>query len=388
MKALYIDCTMGAAGDMLSAALLELIDDKEAFIKKMNALNIPGVEVSYNTAVKYAMSGLQFNVSINGKNEEAHHHEHGHEHKHTSLHDIEHIVNALDVSEKVRKDILAVYTVIARAEGRAHGKTVNQIHFHEVGMMDAVADIAAFALLVEQLEVERIFASPVSLGFGHVHCAHGTLPVPAPATAYILQDVPVFAGNVKGEMCTPTGAALLKYFASEFRNMPMMTIKNIGCGMGKKDFGSLSCVRVMYGEIRDESNDEVVELSCNIDDMTGEAVGFAFEELLKEGALDVYTAPIQMKKSRPGILLSVMCIPEDKEKFIRLIFKHTTTIGIRESVSRRYTLSRKTHKMQTRYGRIREKISSGYGVERKKYEYEDLADIARSGDLGILDIEI
>ncbi len=130
MKALYIDCTMGAAGDMLSAALLELIDDKEAFIKKMNALNIPGVEVSYNTAVKYAMSGLQFNVSINGKNEEAHHHEHGHEHKHTSLHDIEHIVNALDVSEKVRKDILAVYTVIARAEGRAHGKTVNQIHIH------------------------------------------------------------------------------------------------------------------------------------------------------------------------------------------------------------------------------------------------------------------
>ena len=252
--------------------------------------------------------------------------------------------------------------------------------------MDAIADITAVCLLMDKLAPDQVVVSPVHVGSGHVHCAHGILPVPAPATAYILKDVPIYGGSVRGELCTPTGAALLKHFASRFGDMPVMKVQNVGYGMGKKDFEQANCVRAMIGETAEET-EEVLELSCNVDDMTAEEIGFAMERLFEGGARDVYTIPIGMKKSRPGTLIRVMCLKQDKERMLRLIFKYTSTIGVRETKIQRYVLERRVETVSTPYGDVRKKTSAGYGVTREKYEYEDLSRIALEQDRSIRDLK-
>ena len=228
--------------------------------------------------------------------------------------------------------------------------------------------------------------SPVNVGSGHVHCAHGILPVPAPATAYILKDIPVYSGHITGELCTPTGAALLKHFVSGFENMPPMKIKAIGYGMGKKDFEMVNAVRSLLGEAS-EKPEEIIEFTCNLDDISAEKVGFAMERLFAEGAVEVYTVPVNMKKSRPGELLCVMCRESDKERILETIFKYTTTLGVRENISRRYALHRSEETLQTPYGPVRVKNSEGYGVKRAKLEYEDLAKIARETGKTLAELE-
>lgn len=395
MRILYLDCSMGAAGDMLAAALLELLPNPEEFIKELNALDIPGVVFKNEPSVKCGITGTHMIVTVNGEEEESydHHHEHhnhdhdhnhGHSrHHHNGLHDIEHIVRGhLALPRKVQDDVMAVYGLIAEAESHVHGVPVSEIHFHEVGTMDAIADITAVCMLMDRLAVDEVIVSPVHVGSGQVKCAHGILPVPAPATAYILRDVPIYGGAIRGELCTPTGAALLKHFATRFGSMPVMKTQSIGYGMGKKDFEAANCIRAMLGET-DYAGDHICELSCNVDDMTGEAIGFAMDRLFEAGALDVYTIPIGMKKSRPGILINVMCRENDKKTIIQTIFKHTTTIGIRENMLRRYVLDRHMETVETAYGSVRCKVSSGYGVERKKYEYEDISSIAKENNLSM-----
>lgn len=381
MKTLYLDCGMGAAGDMLSAALLELLPDQDAFLEELNHIGIPDVWVTREEAVKCGITGTHIRVTVGGMEEEAgdtHLHDHGHEHphRHSGMHEIEHIVRDLNVSEKVQEDVLEVYRLIAQAESHAHGVPVTEIHFHEVGTMDAIADITAFCLLMEKLAPERVVASPVHVGSGHVHCAHGILPVPAPATAYILRDVPIYGGAVKGELCTPTGAALLKHFADSFGDMPVMKTTAIGYGMGKKDFEAANCVRALLGEAAD-SRETVYQLSCNVDDMTAEELGFAMDRLFDAGALEVFTVAVGMKKSRPGTLLCVLCEEPVHEAVIKTIFQHTTTIGVRENTCGRYTLRRSTNLVHTPWGDVRRKDSTGYGVSRSKLEYDDLSKIAR-----------
>lgn len=430
MRTLYLDCGMGAAGDMLTAALSELLPDQDAFFEKMNALGIPGVHFEKEKTQKCGITGTHSKVTVNGEEEESldvHHHDHDHHHDHedhhhdhedhhhdhdhyhdhedhdhdhedhhhdhdhahgahhhhSSLHDIEHIVrDHLPVSDRVKDDAMAVYQLIAQAESAAHGVPVDQIHFHEVGTMDAVADITAVCMLMEELSVDQVIVSPVHVGSGKVRCAHGILPVPAPATAYILKDVPIYGGRIQGELCTPTGAALLKYFATKFGDMPVMKTKAIGYGMGKKDFEMANCVRAMLGETADDVS-RVSELCCNIDDMTAEEIGFATETILAAGALEVFTVSTGMKKSRSGILLEVMCREEDRDRMIELIFLHTTTLGVREQFSRRYTMTRSIKTIKTPYGDVRKKVSTGYGISREKYEYEDLASIARKQGISI-----
>ena len=290
--------------------------------------------------------------------------------------DIEHIIGHLPLEDAVRADVIAVYKLIAEAESHAHGMPVSEIHFHEVGTMDAVADITAACLLIRKLAPEKIVASPVHVGAGKVRCAHGVLPVPAPATAYILRDVPIYGGRIQGELCTPTGAALLRHFATRFGAMPPMRVQAIGYGMGKKDFEAANCVRAMLGE-SGSAGDTVTELSCNVDDMTGEAVGFALEELLAAGALEAFTVPVGMKKSRPGVMLCILCREQDSERIAGLMLRHTTSIGVRAHSCRRYVLTRRIETVQTPYGEVRRKLSEGYGASRVKYEYDDLAHIAR-----------
>ena len=378
MKTLYLDCGMGAAGDMLTAALLELLPEKDAFVEELNALGIPGVRFSAEKSIKCGITGTHMQVTVNGEEES----DHSHHHSHGAMADIRAIVNGLPIPTMVKLDILAVYEEIAQAESHVHGVPVSQIHFHEVGTMDAVADVTAVCLLLHRLDVDRIVASPVHVGSGQVCCAHGILPVPAPATAYLLRDIPIYGGEIPGELCTPTGAALLKHFAASFGELPVMKVHSIGYGMGKKDFPRANCVRALLGETKDPG-DGIVELRCNVDDMTGEAIGFALEQLLSQGALDAFTVPIGMKKSRPGVLITVLCREAQKDAMIGLLFRHTTTLGIREFPCSRCTLSRTVESVSTPYGTVRKKISAGYGVRREKYEYDDLSRIAREQSVSL-----
>ena len=491
MKTLYLDCGMGAAGDMLTAALLELLPDPEGMIDRLNGLGIPDVEYRMEKAEKCGITGTQVRILVHGVEEgdEGHHHNHehfhdhdgddhhhdhehhhdgddhqqdhdheghehhhdyddhdhhhyhdheghehhhdhedhdhhhyhdheghdhhhdgddhqqdhdheGHEHhhdhedhdhhhdhdghdhnhdhhhhSHRRLQEIREIVATFPVEDTVKKDILAVYTLIAEAEGHVHGKPVEEIHFHEVGTMDAVADVAAVCLILHELKPDEIVASPVHVGSGQVRCAHGILPVPAPATAYILREVPIYGGEIRSELCTPTGAALLKHFAKRFSAMPVIRTSAIGYGMGKKDFRVANCVRAIWGET-EEKVDTVILLSCNVDDMTAEEMGYAISHLMDNGAREAFCIPVTMKKSRPGMLLQVVTTQQEKEKMVSLIFKDTTTIGIREQELGRYVLDRRMEMVETPYGPVRRKISFGYGVEKAKWEYDDLAMIA------------
>ena len=404
MKQLYLDLGMGAAGDMLTAALLELCPHKDGIIKKLNSLNIPGVHYEREIMKKSAICGTHMHVIVNGSEEECgHEHEEGHHehshHHHISMSDIGEIVSKLNTSEKIKKQILDVYNIIADAESRVHGEPVSQIHFHEVGNMDAIADVAAVCILINELNIGKIVVSPVHTGSGFVMCAHGKLPVPAPATALILEGVPYYSDGLKGELCTPTGAALIKYFADDFSDMPAMVVEKTGYGFGKKEFERLNCVRALLGtafqcsEVTSECDnscektDKVVELACNIDDMTAEEIGFATEKILEAGALDVYTISAYMKKNRPGTVICCLCHEDEREKFAKIIFKYTTTIGVRQYNCDRYILSRKTENIETDYGNVRVKKTSGYGVEREKMEYDDLSNIANKRQKSVFEVK-
>ena len=450
MKLLYLDCGMGAAGDMLGAALAELLPDdaRDAFTSELNAAGIPGVHVSLDPSVKCGITGTHLTVTVNGTEEKegghshshehshhdhqhdhahdhSHSHDHHHDHSHRSLHDIHHIIDDLKLPEAVRTDILAVYRLIAEAESKAHDKPVSEIHFHEVGTMDAIADIASVCLLLHKLAPDQIIASPIHVGSGQVKCAHGILPVPAPATAYILKDIPIYSGSIQGELCTPTGAALLKHFVTRFDQMPLMPPASTGYGMGTKDFPAANCVRAILGESFAENQDAILgesfaenqpeticELSCNVDDMTGEDIAFAIETFLQNGAQDAFTVPCTMKKGRPGVLVTVLCKDPDQKQMTRLILQHTTTLGVRSAIKKRWVLSRtesetvipddmlanvtapnmpagsKTQDLKTTGNdcTIRSKTSTGFGITRNKYEHDDLEKIARTYGLTLAQV--
>lgn len=504
MKLLYLDCGMGAAGDMLGAALAELLPDdaRDAFTSELNAAGIPGVHVSLDPSVKCGITGTHLTVTVNGTEEKegghshshehshhdhqhnhahdhSHSHDHHHDHSHRSLHDIHHIIDDLKLPEAVRTDILAVYRLIAEAESKAHDKPVSEIHFHEVGTMDAIADIASVCLLLHKLAPDQIIASPIHVGSGQVKCAHGILPVPAPATAYILKDIPIYSGSIQGELCTPTGAALLKHFVTRFDQLPLMTPASTGYGMGTKDFPAANCVRAILGESFAKNQDAILgesfaenqpeqpacspatpaptaasastaaptstatptpataptstatpapaaapaseeaaiteticELSCNVDDMTGEDIAFAIETFLQNGALDAFTVPCTMKKGRPGVLVTVLCKDPDQKQMTKLILQHTTTLGVRSAIKKRWVLSRtesetvipndvladvtapdmpaesKAQELKTTGNdcTIRSKTSTGFGITRNKYEHDDLEKIARTYGLTLAQV--
>ena len=333
MKTLYLECGMGAAGDMLTGALLELIENREAFLKKINGLGLPGVGVQAEKSEKCGVMGTHIRVTVHGEeehsqddhgrpphNEEGHHHheeahhheEHPHHHHHASPQDIEALIRGLPVSDRVKSDALAVYRLIAEAESRVHGKAITDIHFHEVGTLDAVTDVVSVCLLMEEIGADQIVCSPVQVGSGYVRCAHGILPVPSPATALILSGAPTYGGEIEGELCTPTGAALLRHFAASFGDRPLMTAEKIGYGMGTKDFERANCLRAFLGESEAET-EKIVKLECNLDDMTGEDLAYACRMLMDAGARDAYTVQIGMKKSRPGVMLCCVCLPQDSD---------------------------------------------------------------------------
>ena len=385
MKTLYIDCQMGAAGDMLCGALLELATDKAAALAELNGMKVPGVEFNIEPVQKCGLAATHLSVKVNGEEEGSvahHHHRHNH-HEHRSLADILHIIDGLAISASAKSHAAKVYESIAAAESRAHGCPAGEVHFHEVGAMDAVADVAAFCHLVEKLAPDQIVSSQIHVGCGSVECAHGVLPVPAPATAFLLAGMPTCSdGTIVGELCTPTGAALLKHFVASFGPQPLMRVHAIGCGAGLKDFPRANVVRAFLGESADAnrvdgSSGEICEIEFNVDDMTGEDLAFASDRLFEAGAKDVSLTQIIMKKGRPGVLVSVMCEPEDRAAVVVAAFAHTSTLGMREKLCRRYTLKRTVESVALMDGTtVRRKRASGFGVRKAKWEADDLANLA------------
>ena len=407
MKTIYFECAMGAAGDMLMGALYELCPEKEKFLRDMNKL-LPGVSLEAESVTRQGIAGTHMRVIIHGHGEgEPHHHDHTHEHhhhdhdhahehhhhdhdhaheqhhhhhEHRSLSDIEAMIDDFDLPESVRASARRVYALIAQAESAAHGTEVGEVHFHEVGALDAVVDVTGVCYLLYLLAPGMVCASAVTVGSGTVRTAHGLLPVPAPATAALLTGVPVAVGDIAAELCTPTGAALLRNFAGGFGAMPEGVILGCGYGCGAKDFPRANCVRAFLLDTAATTsgpNDAVTELKANIDDMTGEALGYAMERLLEAGALDVSYTPVTMKKSRPGILLTCLCRPGDADRLAAEVLRHTTTFGVRRTDCPRYALSVSTETVETAFGPIPRKTGTGYGLTKSKPEYESLAAAAR-----------
>lgn len=388
MKTLYIECNMGAAGDMLMGALYELLEDKTGFVQTMNSLGLPGVRVTPKAAATCGIAGTHMEVTVYGAEEDHHHHhDHHHDHHHATPGYIGALIAGLPLPGEVKLNARAVYDDIAHAEAKAHGCAVGDVHFHEVGALDAVADVAGVCYALHLLEVDSVVVSPIHVGSGTVRCQHGVMPVPAPATAALLTGVPSYGGAVQGELCTPTGAALLAHFADSFGAQPLMRVAKTGVGCGTRVFAQANCVRAFLGESvpnklpADSSDSGIVELVCNLDDMTPEALAFACSALLSAGALDVYTTPGTMKKGRPGWELTVLCPPAAETAMAQEIMRQTTTNGVRARHCGKYFLAPGSAQVQTEYGTVGVKLAEGYGIRHAKPEFEDAAVLARANGL-------
>lgn len=367
MKSLYLECNMGVAGDMLCASLLDTLDtkSKEYIINKLNTL-LSDVTVSFREVSKNGIRATKFDVNIKKDG-----------HTHTSISEIYNIIDGFDIPQQVKENAKAVYKLIAEAESKVHGTTVADVHLHEVGAKDAIIDITACCLLIDYLQIVKIVCSPIATGFGEVKTAHGIMPVPAPATAELLSKIPCFTGDIKSELTTPTGVALVKFFANEF-SASNGEYEKIGYGAGTKDFEKPNIIRTF---IKESDTDTVFELRCQIDDMTGEELGYALNKMLTLGAKDAYIKPIVMKKSRPAFEFTVICSPADKDELTRQMFKHTTTLGIRQIECVRAILDRKIYEKNG----VRIKRSQGYGTQIEKIEFDDIIKIAEENNISVFE---
>jgi uncharacterized protein (TIGR00299 family) protein len=405
LKLLYFDTGMGAAGDMLTAALLELFPEtqRKEILKEINSCGLPGVHSETSRVKRCGITGTLMQVKVDGQEEgeeEHHHHDHeetehtpGHDHEgvehhhhhHMHMDDIVRLVDGLNVPDDVKTDAKAVYERIARAEAAVHDTDVSEVHFHEVGMMDALTDVVSVSLMIRRLSPDKICAGTVTTGFGSVRCMHGILPVPAPATEKLLEGIPVQAGDIEGELCTPTGAALLGYFVDEFGPMPPMIIQKAGYGCGRKEFPKANCVRACFGEMIEEKRQDgqILCVNCNVDDMTPEDIAFATERIAEAGAVEVFTVPVGMKKSRPGTLIVAYCPPDKKDALLEAFFKYTSTIGVRTMPETGYRMKSEVREVRTGHGTVHVKKSSGFGAAKSKIDYNDAAKLAEKEHISL-----
>lgn len=403
MKILYYDCFCGISGDMNLGALVDLGVDKEYLLKEISKLNLESeYAIEVKESIKKGITGTKVDVIIKNENHghdhkhehhehhghhehdglhehhHSHNHDHSHEHHHRGLKEIEDIINSSDLNENVKKLSLDIFMEVAKAEAKVHGKSLYEVHFHEVGAIDSIIDIVGAAICIDYLKVDKIMASRVQLGGGFVKCAHGIIPIPAPATVEILKDIPVKTGIVEFETTTPTGAAILAANVEEFKDEIDFSIQKIGYGLGTRELEIPNVLRVYLGT--DGKKEEVKKqyiLETNIDDMNPEIYSYIEEKLFQKGALDVFKTPIIMKKGRPAIKLSIL-VDESKEEDIKeVIFMETTSLGIRKFNVEKIMLQRAFEKISTQYGKITIK-KAYYEGELIKYkpEYEECKELA------------
>jgi uncharacterized protein (TIGR00299 family) protein len=419
MRIAYLECFSGMSGDMFLGALVDAGVPPRTLEDTVSALKI-GARLEFSRVVRSGISATKVDVWVDGEkdspreqywekqehshslshehpgHEDAHH---GHTHSHTGetrtgvsaphehgrgLTEIRQIISATTISESAKKTAMAIFEALGRAEAKIHNTSLESVHFHEVGAVDAIVDIVCAAVGAEALAVDQIICSPLNVGGGMVKCAHGTFPVPAPATVELLADAPVYSSGVQAELVTPTGAAIVKTLASRFAAFPEMKILKSAYGAGSRDLpGHPNVVRLTIGEsaanaiATPTASETISVLEASLDDLNPQVFGYVMDRLLEEGALDVFAMPVQMKKNRPGTMVTVLCKPEDASQFTKLLFMETTTLGVRRREETRQTLARRWEKVQTSWGEVRIKIGSMNGtVTNYAPEYEDCRRIA------------
>ena len=397
-KNLYFECASGISGDMAVAALIDLGADREKLLKVLGSIPAEGFKVEISDVVKNGVKCCDFNVILDEKHENhdhdtdylfGHKHQHvHHHHEHRNLGDILHIIEHTELSENARNLAAKIFKIVAEAESKAHGVALEEVHFHEVGAVDSIVDIVAFAFCFDDLGIERVFIPSLTEGTGEIRCQHGILPIPVPAVVNIVQEygISMKITDTKAELVTPTGAAIAAAVRTDETLPKEFKITKTGFGAGKRNYEKPSILRAFLIEFNEEtvaaeekreSADEVTKLEANIDDSTGEELGFAMEQLFEAGALDVFYTPCFMKKNRPAYMLTVLCKNEDSEKMEEIIFNQTTTIGIRRAKTERSVLTRETLLIDTPYGEVRIKLVNHNNRKRFAPEYEDVAVISR-----------
>ncbi|MFT8310378.1 MAG: nickel pincer cofactor biosynthesis protein LarC [Sporolactobacillus sp.] len=379
MKVLYLDCFSGISGDMLLGMFIDLGLEETYLTEELKKMNMSDYTIHYSKKRTGAICGSDVDVLLT---HDAHDMKHSHTH-HRNLSDCCEIIDESSLSKWVKTMSVRVFEEVAQAEAHVHGKSIDDVHFHEVGAVDSIIDIVGTFIGLEKLGIKKTYASPLHDGHGFITCAHGQMPVPVPAVAQMLassnRTIPYIQDDVATELITPTGMAIIKTIASNFGTIPVMDIQRIGYGTGKRDTGQINALRGILGEqLQAEKNtqDEVVLLEANIDNQTGEILGYAMNHLLCKGALDVYYTPIYMKKNRPAFKLSVLAKPEDEEKITEIIFKETTTLGVRVSHCPRFKMHREFIRLSTPYGQIHVKHAIRNTVEKWAPEFEDCAYLA------------
>jgi pyridinium-3,5-bisthiocarboxylic acid mononucleotide nickel chelatase len=391
MKILYYDCFSGISGDMNLGALVDLGVDSAYLIQELSKLHLESeYEITVQPGQKNGISGTKVNVLLT--HEEHHHHddhedEHLHHH-HRNLNDISAIINGSDLNDRIKASSLKMFQKIAEAESKVHGEPIDKVHFHEVGATDSIVDMVGAAIALDSLNVNKIIASPVQVGGGFVKCAHGIIPVPAPATVEILQGIPIKSGIVPFETTTPTGAAILACNAEEFTEHTDFKITKVGYGLGDRDLEIPNALRVFLGEMQDtEETEEQYLLETNIDDMNPEFFSYVEEKLFIAGALDVFKTPIVMKKGRPATKLSVLANAKTEKDVTEILWKETTSIGLRKFKVDKIMLRREFSKVTTKYGDVTVKTSIYEGKTIKhKAEYEDCRKIADKNGIPLAEV--
>ncbi|MEI3429988.1 MAG: nickel pincer cofactor biosynthesis protein LarC [Clostridia bacterium] len=394
MKTLYFDCSSGISGNMTLGALLEIVGDEKYLLEELKKLNVDGYKIEISKQVKNGITGTYVDVILENECHHHHHehdhdhdHEHHHHHEHRNLYDVNTIIDNSSLDENTKALAKRIFLRVAKAESKVHNKPLDEVHFHEVGAIDSIVDIVGTAILINKINPEKIIASVVNDGYGFIECAHGTMAVPVPATSEIFaaSNVKFKQIDIDTELVTPTGAAIIAELAEDFTTLPTMVTEKIGWGTGSKNLKIPNVLKVYYGEIQ-EDNQNFVVMETNIDDCSGEILGFTSEKLFANGALDVFYTPIFMKKSRPAYRLSVACRKEDMFKLQNIIFKETTTIGIRYRFEGRTELGREFVEIDTKYGRIKAKKVTYNGETYVYPEYESMKKIAEENNIPLKEL--
>ena len=399
MKVLYFDCSSGISGNMTLGALMELVDDPDYLQKELKKVHVDGYHLHVSKTKKNGITGTYVDVHLEADHH--HHHDHDHEHEHhdhehhhdhhhhdhRNLFDVNKIIDEADIDLKAKELAKKIFLKVALAESKVHNETLENVHFHEVGAIDSIVDIIGTAILITKIAPDKIMSSVVNDGHGFIQCAHGMISVPVPATSEIFaaSDVMFRQIDIYTELVTPTGAAIIAQLAQSFGTMPAMKVNKIGWGCGTKDLKIPNVLKVLCGTI-EENQDEILVIETNIDDCSGEILGFTMEQLFAQGALDVFFTPIFMKKNRPAYRLSIACHPQQLKAMQDVIFKHTTSIGLRYRREQRTILNRQNTAVMTPFGEVRGKVIDFDGSRYVYPEYEDVKAIAQKQGLSIRDV--
>ena len=395
MEILYLDCSSGISGNMTLGALLEIVGNEDYLLNELKKLNIDGYKIEISKKIKNGITGTYVDVILENEHNHNHEHEHGHEHihahethhEHRNLNDVNTIIDNSGIDEKSKELAKRIFLRVAKAESKVHNKPIEEVHFHEVGAIDSIIDIVGTAILINKINPDKIVSSIVNDGYGFIECAHGKMSVPVPATSEIFanSNVKFRQIDIDTELVTPTGAAIIAELAEEFTTLPAMVTQKIGWGAGSKDLKIPNVLKVYYGKI-EKVNEDFIVMETNIDDTSGEIFGYVSEKLFKNGALDVFFTPIFMKKNRPAYRLTVACRSEDLYKLQKIIFRETTTIGIRYRYEHRTELEREELEIDTKYDKLKVKKVKNNGETYIYPEYESMKKIAEENDIPLKEL--